>query len=108
MVRASVPYVPLYVVQVGELPDAFYIKLVTARPSKNSIVEMLTELRVLLLNRWGQKGVDFDVHCVAATHHLADEGTEGRENTVDLDYVVTFNAVAAIEKVRSMYHTLQA
>ena len=31
---------------------------------------------------------------------MAHEGTEGRENTVDLDYVVTFNAVAAIEQVQ--------
>lgn len=71
-------------------------------------MEMLTELRVLLLNRYGPKGVDFDVHCIAATHHLADEGTEGRENTVDLDYVVTFNAVAAIEKVRGMHYARRA
>ena len=40
--------------------DAFYIKLVTARPSHNNVVKMLTELRVLLLNRYGAKGVDFD------------------------------------------------
>jgi hypothetical protein len=56
---------------VGDSADAFYIKLVTARPSHKPIVEMLTELRVLLLNRYGAKGVDFDVHCCVATHHLA-------------------------------------
>ena len=40
-----------------------------------------------------------DVHCVVATNLMAEEVTEHGEDDVDLDYVVTFNAVASIEKV---------
>lgn len=56
--------------------------------------------RVMLINRYGGKGVDFDVHCVVATHHMADEGHD--HDSADLDYVVTFNPVASIEKVRTV------
>jgi len=54
----------------------------------------------MLINRYGGKGVDFDVHCVVATHHMADEGHD--HDSADLDYVVTFNPVASIEKVRTV------
>jgi len=60
----------------------------------------------MLINRYGGKGVDFDVHCVVATHHMADEGHD--HDSADLDYVVTFNPVASIEKVRSRSRLLSA
>eukprot|EP01046_Picozoa_sp_COSAG06_P038957 COSAG06_NODE_4550_length_4156_cov_4.716293_7_plen_86_part_00 len=58
----------------------------------------------MLINRYGGKGVDFDVHCVVATHHMADEGHD--HDSADLDYVVTFNPVASIEKVRTVTVTV--
>lgn len=96
--------------------DAFYIKLVTARPSYKPIVEMLTELRILLLNHYGAKRVDFDVHCCvdrlddsksdtsdldfgnytsSPHHHVITRGVSDRSLVVA---VVTFNPVASIEE----------
>ena len=71
----------LDIVQVGDDSDAFFIKLVTAAPAKKPIVEMLTQLRLLLLHRYGQRGADFDVHCcVAAARDLQSQRGSGGAN----------------------------
>jgi hypothetical protein len=68
--------------------DAFFVKLRTKTPASQAIVQTLADLRVLCLRQYGGRGVDFDVHC------LADRSGW---------FVITFNAVAPIQKVPDSY-----
>lgn len=93
--------------QVGEDPDAFFLKLVTAHPAKQALVETLIELRMLLLHRYGGRGCDFDVHCCVAEESALVSSEGSLESTGDLaldyEFVVTFAPVSAIEKIEGGY-----
>ena len=55
----------LDICQVGEEPDGFFVRLShVARPSDPRILELLTQLRLMMLREFGGHNVDFDVHAL--------------------------------------------
>lgn len=52
-------------IQVGEKADAFYLKIVTAEPASDNLLECLNELKISLLRKFGGcEKIDFHVHMI--------------------------------------------